>query len=307
VEAGKTSDGNVSYTARLAYDAGANVNVYASFATGFKASSINLSRDSRPLPSDQAALVAGGYALSNQSYGSRFAAPEKSTVYEAGMKGHWGSTSLNVAVFKQIIKGFQSNLFTGTGFILGNAGKESVWGIEAESSFKPHPEVTINGSLTWLNPKYDSYIQSPFGDASGYEPAGIPPVTLSLAGTWDHPLENGDRVILRLDWHYESPVQILDGLPGFIGKNGYTQAVLADPLGYKAGLDAAKPYRRTVSEINASVTYQLQNGLAISAWGRNLTNDRYYYTIFDTPLQNGSVSAYPNTPATYGFSVLYKY
>ncbi|MBU6268880.1 MAG: TonB-dependent receptor [Sphingomonadales bacterium] len=303
VEPGKTSDGNVSYTARLAYDVDGHVNAYASFATGFKASSVNLSRDSRPAASDQATIVANGLALVNQSYGSRFAGPEKSTVYEAGMKGHWGSTTLNVAVFKEDIKGFQSNLFTGTGFILGNAGKESVWGIEAEGSFKPTPELTLNGAVTWLNPKYDSYVQSPFGDASGIEPAGIPPVSLTLAGNWDHPLANGDHIILRMDWHYESPTQILDGLPGFIQRNAITGAV----INYQPGLDAAKAFRRTVSEINASATYQLQNGLAVSVWGRNLTNDRYYYTIFDSPLQSGSVSAYPNTPATYGFSLLYKY
>ena len=48
VEPGRTADHKFTYTARLAYDLTDTVNVYGSYATGYKASSINLSRDSRP-------------------------------------------------------------------------------------------------------------------------------------------------------------------------------------------------------------------------------------------------------------------
>src|SRR3546814_1636077 len=52
VESGKTNDGDFSYSVRAAYELTDTVNIYATYATGFKASSINLSRDSRPLASD---------------------------------------------------------------------------------------------------------------------------------------------------------------------------------------------------------------------------------------------------------------
>jgi len=42
VESGETGDEDFAYTVRLAYDVDANLNVYASYATGFKASSFNL-------------------------------------------------------------------------------------------------------------------------------------------------------------------------------------------------------------------------------------------------------------------------
>ena len=48
VEDGKTRDNDLSYTLRLAYKVNENFNAYATYATGFKASSWNLSRDSRP-------------------------------------------------------------------------------------------------------------------------------------------------------------------------------------------------------------------------------------------------------------------
>ena len=73
-----------------AFDATDTVNVYASYATGYKASSIALSRDSKPLASDFAALSAAGRLPPNQIPGTRFAGPENSTVYELGLKGNWG-------------------------------------------------------------------------------------------------------------------------------------------------------------------------------------------------------------------------
>src|SRR3546814_11172376 len=93
-------------------------------ATGFKASSINLSRDSRPLESDLPAIGAAGLTTPNLVGGTRFAGPEESEVYEFGLKGQWSVAALNLAVFKQSIKGFQSNIFTGTGFAPANARSE---------------------------------------------------------------------------------------------------------------------------------------------------------------------------------------
>ena len=90
VEPGRTRDSKVTYTARLAYDVTDDINVYLSYATGYKASSVNLSRDSRPSFADQAAITARGIGVVNQTYGSRFAAPETSTVYEAGIKANFG-------------------------------------------------------------------------------------------------------------------------------------------------------------------------------------------------------------------------
>jgi outer membrane receptor protein involved in Fe transport len=301
IEPGRTSDGNVSYTARLAFDAGRHVNLYASFATGFKASSVNLSRDSRPTATDLAAINGAGLGLANLSAGTRFAGPEKSTVYEAGMKANWGVATLNVAVFKESIKGFQSNLFTGTGFVLGNAGKESVFGFEFEGAVHPVPELTIAQALTYLKPKYDDYKQSPVGDASGQVPAGIPPISLTSAVTWDHVLASGDHFVVRGDWHYESSTQVEDALPGFTttdanGNPDFTQAIAQ-----------ARNYKRTVSEFSASVTYRHHSGIELTAWGRNLSNNRYYTVVFDSPLQPQSVSAYLNQPRTYGISASYKF
>ena len=88
IEDNTSDDSETTYTLRLAYDLSDNVNVYASYATGFKASSWNLSRDSGPNAADLAALQAAGLTTNapNLTAGSRFANPEESEVYELGLK-----------------------------------------------------------------------------------------------------------------------------------------------------------------------------------------------------------------------------
>lgn len=294
VEPGRTNDDKFTYIGRAAYDVTKHINVYLSYATGFKASSINLSRDSRPLASDAAALAAAGLTQINQSYGSRFAGPENSSVWEFGLKADWGVATLNFAAFKQTIKGFQSNVFTGTGFSLANAGKESVKGFEFEGTVHPAKPLTLGLSVTYLDPKYDDFKYSAVGDLSGTRPAGIPSISATWTASWVQPIGTAN-LTLRGDYHYESPVQIVEGLPGYLS------------YGTAAAIAAAQPFRREVSELDASATLSLQNGVEVTVWGRNLTDNRYLLSIFDSVAQPYSISGYTNQPRTYGATVRYKF
>ncbi len=288
VEAGKTNDGDFSYSVRAAYELTDTVNVYATYATGFKASSVNLSRDSRPLASDLPAITAAGLRTTNLVAGSRFAAPEESTVYEFGLKGQWDVAAVNIAVFKQSIKGFQSNVFTGTGFALANAGKQSTFGIEFDGSVRPVDGLNLTLAATYLDAKYDSFVNSAFGDISGTTPAGIPALSMSMGATYTHEFAGGTKAIAHVDYAYESPVQIVEGLSGF-------------PAGVVEGL------QREVNSLNASLTIRLTNGLDVGVWGRNLTDAQYLTTIFPAVAQSGSVSGYPSQPRTYGGTVRFKF
>ncbi|XVJ64447.1 MAG: TonB-dependent receptor [Sphingopyxis sp.] len=288
VEDGKTNDSDFSYSVRAAYELTDTVNVYATYATGFKASSVNLSRDSRPLASDLPAIISGGLGVPNLGTGSRFAEPEESTVYEFGLKGQWSVAALNLAVFKQSIKGFQSNVFTGTGFALANAGKQSTFGIEFDGSVRPVDGLNLTLAATYLDAKYDSFVNSAFGDISGTTPAGIPALAMSMGATYTHEFGGGTRAIAHVDYQYESPVQIVEGLSGFAP-------------GVVEGL------KREVNQLNASFTLALTNGLEVGVWGRNLTNAQYLTTIFPAVAQAGSVSGYPSQPRTYGGTVRFKF
>jgi len=303
VEPGRTKDGKLTWTARLSYEATDSITVYAGVSTGFKASSINLSRDSRPPLSARSAIEAAGIGVVNQTYGSRLAGPEKATVYEAGFKGKWDSASANFAIFKQEIKGFQSNIFTGTGFFLANAGKQSVFGFEFEGTVDPVPPLTLGLAVTYLDPKYDSFEISSVGDLTGIPPADIPKWSITLSADYIHDLANDDRVLLHVDFHYEDKTQQVEGLPAFIVQDPITGEV----LDYQPALDAAAQFSREIENLNASLTYAMDSGLEFTVWGRNLLNDRHIEMIFDSPAQIGSISGYPNQPRTYGVAARYRW
>jgi outer membrane receptor protein involved in Fe transport len=302
VEDGKSRDGDWSYIARVAYEVSDTLNMYASYATGFKASSFNLSRDSRPLPADYAQIVAQGLATPNLVPGTRFALPENSEVYELGLKGSWGRiAAANLTFFRQSIDNFQENTFVGSSFVLSNAGKQRTDGIEFDGFVKPTRELTLSLAMTYLDAKFVSFVGSPVGDLSGQPREGVHPISASFGAQWDKDLANGDRIVLRGDYQYEGEVQINNGLTNYIATNAN-----GTPNYLPAQLEAAK-YRRGVNNLNASITYALDMGLEFTLWGRNITDDRYITTIFPSVAQGRSVSGYLNMPATYGGTIRYRF
>ncbi|MDH7971029.1 TonB-dependent receptor [Sphingomonas sp. AR_OL41] len=272
-----------TYAGRVAYDFGP-VNAYVSYSTGWKAGAFNLSSDSRPPDANGV---------------GRSAAPENVTVYEAGLKAKFHGGYFNLAVFKQTIKGFQSNAFTGLGFNLVNAGAESVRGFEVDAAYRPIPWLSLTGAVTYLDPKYDSFtgaacvdydtVQCPvnpatglrpnFRDLTGKKPAGIPTWSASTSATITHRFGNGWGFYLRGEYDYTSNTQLTETTPPQYSTWGQSQ-------------------------INASFAIQDTNDqLELMFWARNLNNDKFLLATFPTVAQSGSYSGYPNEPRTYGFTV----
>ncbi|BDW83177.1 TonB-dependent receptor [Erythrobacter sp. Dej080120_24] len=303
VEDGRTRDDEFTYLLRASYQISNEVNLYASYATGFKASSVNLSRDSRPLGTDFVAgprgstilapsspILNAGLATPNLASGTRFAGPEEAEVYEIGMKAQWEGFGFNLAIFDQTIQGFQSFAFTGTGFALRNAGEQSVKGFEFDATIVPTDGLVLTFATTYLDPLFDSFPGSVVGDLTGQTPAGIPEWTIATSATHTHEWDSGTRLITRIDYNHESNVDINNGLPTF-----------------NAALGNTRIFRREVNLVNASVTLALNNGLEVGAFARNLLDDEYILTVFDGVAQSGTVSGYPNAPRTYGGVVRFKF
>jgi iron complex outermembrane receptor protein len=286
VEDGRSNDDDVTYTLRLSWSPDAHVSAYAGVSTGFKASSWNLSRDSRPLASDLAALEGAGLAVPNLTTGTRFAGPEESVVYEIGVKAAYESVRINAAVFVQEIDGFQSNVFSGTGFNLANAGKQSVDGAEVDIAWAPLPSLRVSFAATYLDPLYDEFegalgVDGPT-DLSGEKPAGIPEWATTTSASYKFVLGEGIAGFIRIEHVYEDEVQVVDNVPASIAT-------------------------REVNTFNASAGLSLNSGVDINLWGRNLTNDEYLQSAFPAVAQSGSFSGYPNTPRTYGVTATYSF
>jgi outer membrane receptor protein involved in Fe transport len=278
VEPGKTNDSKTTWTARAAYQVKDNMNVYASAGTGFKATSWNLSRDSRPFAKDIPALEEAGLAVNNLTAGTRYAGPEEALVYELGFKGNWSTTMLNVALFYQEIEGFQGNIFTGTGFVLANAGKQSTDGIEVDTMWLPTEDLKLTFSATWLDPVYDSFVggEGVNGpeDLSGTQVPGIHEFSMNTSATWYFDI-GATTSFIRGEWVYADEVQAVENVPAEVAS-------------------------RKVNMLNASIGFQWTNGLELLLWGRNLNNNDFLQTAFPVTAQDGSYNGYPNQPRTYG-------
>ena len=127
---------------------------------------------------------------------------------------------------------------------------------------------------------------SVLGDLTGVTPAGIPEIAISTSATYTHEFGgSGSRLVTRLDYNHESNTLINNGLPTF----------------------GANDFSREVNLVNASTTLKLENGVEIGVWARNLFDDEFITTVFDSVAQAGSVSGYPNAPRTYGGVVRFKF
>ncbi len=298
VEDGRTNDDEFTYTVKAAYEVNDNLNAYVSTGTGFKASSFNLTRDSRPFLADAAALQTAGLLPNNytpatgRNFGTRFSGPEEVVVYEAGLKGRFDFGAFNLAVFDQTIENFQSTIFQGTGFVLANAGSQSSRGVEWDVTVTPFENLALGVSGIFQDPEYDDFQGAPVvtggeldladgvadgvGDLSGFQPAGINELSLSVSAQYDFALSDTLDAFIRGDWQYEDEVQVVDNIVGVT---------------------------RDTSIFNGSLGFTFDDSLDIRFWGRNLTNHETFTSAFPGVVQAGTVNAYPNQPRTYGVSL----
>ena len=310
VETGQTRDEDFSWSVRGAYEFNDNFTVYASAATGFKASSFNLTRDSRPFLADGAALQAAGLLPNNfslpdannvafptgRNFGTRFAEPEDIRTFEIGLKSRFERGALNIAVFDQRVENFQSTIFQGTGFVLSNAGEQSTQGFEFDGTFDAFDWLTLTAAGVIQDPVFDDFTGAPVvtggeldladgvadgvGDLSGQQPAGINEISLSTSATLKYEFANGIKAFLRGDYQFEDNVQVVDNIPGI---------------------------DRSTNIFNGALGFNFDNGVGLRFWARNITDDRSFTSAFPGVIQAGTVNAYPNEPRTYGVSLRYNF
>ncbi len=319
VEDGKSSDNDTPYTLRASYDLTARTNIYLSYATGFKASSWNLTPDTRPSQSDFNALVASGELAADSAtpgvssvvntavalelatgqpfYSSqRFALPEETEVLEFGLKTRFPWGQLNMAVFDQTVINAQESVFIGTGFVVANVGERSTQGLEIDTIISPPmiPGLTLNIATLWI-------------DARNEDARNVAVQTGSAEDLADGAL-NGRGDISGGE---------VPGVPEFSGSFGFEYRQDFRDMGewfirsdyqYESETQvvsniAAEELSRSISRANASVGLQLDNGLEGLLWVRNLNEADFFTSGFPTTLQAGSVSAYPVAPRTWGVTL----
>jgi outer membrane receptor protein involved in Fe transport len=295
------TDTNFSGNIILSYDVSDTLNIYGSYATGFKPGGFNVSTN---------AAFTGVFEFEEETAES----------FEIGAKGSLGNGRFlyAIAYFNQEIEDFQTNNFVGNGFALENAGSIEVSGIEFEGQWSPVDNLLFTGGFTYLiDNQYGDYEFAPCPDSFngvGVWDAGDPMFALcepgnertndagvtasfndltgvdrgnselvgSLTATLTTPLDNG----WEIDWRGEAT---------YVSEFLHTTS--QDPRPF-AQQDAFTLY-------NASVTIGSDtDSWALQFWGRNLFDEDYTKGGFPSVGYLGtSYNVYPGDPQTYGVTL----
>ncbi len=315
------------WTAHVAFELSGQIDLYASYATGYKARSANLARGSRPFGAQQTFADAAALAGTHQSYSARFARPEDTKVYEIGVRADWGPVNANLALFQQSITGSQTSLLAGSGFVLAQAGRETVRGAEIEATVRPARGWLVSAAVTYLDARYESYAVSAAGNLADARPPGIPALSSTIGAAREWRLAGGGRLSLRGTVHLESPTRIQQSLPNVGGASapglsapvfgslavqdfaapGLDSLLVASARGASAGGGGAVPFQAGVRELGASLTWAPRRGLDVTLWGRNIANDRYRVTVLNADGQPYAAWGYANQPQAFGTTLRLRY
>ncbi|HUD93463.1 TonB-dependent receptor [Sphingobium sp.] len=249
-----------------------NVNLYATWAKGFKSGGFvdNAYRDPT-IPLD----------------------PEKAQNYEIGAKTRLFDNMLdfNVALFKQKTKNLQN--FSGAGGIAHTYnGTLKMKGWEVESVLRPIDGLRLTGNYTHLIGTYTD-LRDPLVnlDYSGNPAKFAPRDSFTIGASYDLAMGNGAKLTPQADFNYSSRISTDDANTLRLYDNLYD-----DTKG------------RT---LNARLNYESADGRwTLGIWGKNLTNNYQIVnaddiTAFLAVPGNGTTywKIFTNTPRTYGLTL----
>ncbi len=280
----KASKFTYKFTAK--YDLTPDLNIYASYGTGYKGPMISH-------PANQPQLLLR---------------PETSKSYELGVKGELFNRALgfNLALFKVDYNDFQGQQRVGVApnfyYTTTNAGGLQTKGVEADARWRVSPELSISGNVAYIPTKftefavqcYDlfanpattpgqcTYVQPglpastpPQFNAAGYPLVYSPKWTWGVAANYDHNLGN----------------DLTFGANASYSDRSSVYGVVADP--------------NSVSPGYGLLNGQLSIGASDDTWrvalfARNLLDKYFVAGIFRTPLNSGTNNSTPLS--TIGYS-----
>jgi iron complex outermembrane receptor protein len=240
--------------------------------------------------------VARGYKPGGRNSSGGLFQPEYVKNYEAGLKADWLDKRLrtNIAAFYMANKNLQQTLGLDannpTVATTINANSATIKGVEVEVIAKISNRLRINGSVTYLDAKYDSmfaidplYPELGLRDLSGNQMYRAPKVQSFISGTYSVPLgSNWEATFIpSFNWQSWTPLDI-----------------------YNHDLVAQKAY----GVVDLSASAKSLNGLwAVTAFIKNAGN-RYYATRRFAGIDLDGASAtvndsFPSRPRTFGVSV----
>jgi iron complex outermembrane recepter protein len=276
-------DGNTSGQITAAFKIAERVNVYGTFATGFKSVGLNLNG----VPTD---------ANNNPVLSAATVKPENVHNFEVGLKTTpFRNVTANIAGFDTEIKDYQAQVTNGgVGVIRGylaNAEKVRVRGAEFDGSARGRSGLAIYGAAAYTDARYVTFNDAPppleltggpnFVDASDTLLPGISKWAVSLGGEASHRgsvYGRSGEYFAALDASYRS---------SFSSSATYSQYMIVPAY----------------TLVNARVGFRVANGWTLSVWARNLFNTTYFDLLTAAPGNTGLIVGQPGDPRTAGLTL----
>ncbi len=312
----KTSGGNVSGRANLAYQFTPDALAYASYAHGYKAGGLNMAG---------LQLTGGSGIGANQpALDTAVIGDEQNNTYELGLKSTLfeGRATFNVAGYWTIVKNFQANIATPvTGnnaaplrTFPANIPEVQVKGVEVDGAAQLFAGFTARGSLAYSDGKYTDYPAGPcplewqntnaVGSCQPLNPAGLAITTVNPRGNPNVP---GAYVLTGLP---------LAGLSRWAGTLGFDYVVPAGSgefllsadanlrSGYNADTtNSIYTYIDGYSTVNASIGYRFSQTWEVRAYARNMFNKNYLTALTIQTGNSGLILGQTGDPRAVGVTI----
>jgi iron complex outermembrane receptor protein len=184
-------DDNFSPEATLKYQASDDINIFASFKTGFKSGGI----DNSALPSNSLSQAATSGDFSSLVFKS-----EEAIGGEIGIKSQFADRTItfNATAYQYVFKDLQVQNFNASTiqFVTSNAGELTTKGVDIEAGWRtPVDGLRITSNLSYLDAKYTDTFLQPGGqggviDLNGRRGSQAPEWSGNIAVDWTVPLSD---------------------------------------------------------------------------------------------------------------------
>lgn len=293
------TDDAVTGSVSLTYDWTDAINTYVSYSRGFKSGGFALGREAAgPVYLNNATCSDSGtiafaavpgipdiYACDpkDPSFDS-----ETADSYELGWRSILadGSLLLNVTAFYTEYSNLQLNQFDGLGFVISNAGSATTQGWELEGQWvTPVDGLTLSTNVSWID--------AVFGDEVGSLASGEPAVGGQNVG--GSPKWSGS-----LTANYE---RRLNDTLDFYAFGTYSYAGDQRSAIARLGTDGSPLITPGSDLINLGAGLQFQNGLEVSVYCRNCTDEFVEAERSSAVAQSNARETYLGNPREYGITV----
>ena len=273
-------DDQVTGTIKLSYMPNDDMMWYVSYGTGYKSGGTNTDRI--------------------DPFFDQIFQAETSKAIEIGLKADIPDANMrvNVAIHDTQVEDLQTSAFSVNGFNLQNAGDADTQGVEIEAWWSPNNDWDVQMSYAYNIADFENFengtcwVATPFQTGTPDPGQTDPDIPVCDRSGGRVPSNPEHSFYLGIDRYFEltSTTNMFTKLEYIHYSDTMTDGN-NDPFKLRPSFDFVN--------LHAGMDFDQWNA-TLAVWVRNLTDERFFETVFDVPIQDGKQNAYPYEPRTWG-------